>query len=307
MTNLAADLHDELRPLMFSIAYRMLGSVAEAEDIVQEAFLRLVRSQPHEVESPEAYATTVTTRLAIDHLRSARVRREQYVGAWLPEPLLDTSAMGDPAAHAETADTVSLAFLVLLESLTPVERAVFLLREVFGYDYDRIAAIVEKTEANCRQIFVRAQRRLASGESRFEASPARRDELARQFFAAAESGDIAGLERMLAEDVAFVGDGGGKAPALATPAVGRTRVARFVLGIFRTAKSLSGRIEPTLVNGHPGARIVDADGNLAAVLALQIADGQIVGFQNVLNPDKLAHLGPLIDPSLFPGNQRPAR
>ena len=303
MTNLAADLHDELRPLMFSIAYRMLGSVAEAEDIVQEAFLRLVRSGASGVDSPEAYATTVTTRLAIDHLRSARVRREQYVGSWLPEPLLDTSSVVDPAEHAELADTVSLAFLVLLEALTPVERAVFLLREVFGYDYARIAEIVEKSEANCRQIFVRAQRHIAAGEPRFEASRERRDELARRFFEATESGDVAALERLLADDVEFTGDGGGKAPALASPAVGRIRVARFILGITRQVHALAGRLEPVQVNGQPGARLVDQDGNLAAVIEFQIADDHIVAFRNVLNPDKLRHLGPLVDPALLPGHK----
>jgi RNA polymerase sigma-70 factor (TIGR02957 family) len=302
VTDLAADLHDELRPLMFSIAYRMLGSVAEAEDIVQEAFLRLVRSGPAEVETPEAYATTVTTRLAIDHLRSARVRREQYVGSWLPEPLLDTSSLADPAAQAELADSVSLAFLVLLEALTPVERAVFLLREVFGYDYGRIAEIVEKSEPNCRQI-VRAQRHIAAGKPRFEASRSQRDELAARFFEATSSGDVEALERLLADDVVFTGDGGGKAPALASPATGRTRVARFILGIYRTIDTFAGRIEPIEVNGQPGARLVDQDGNLAAVLGIQVADGKIVAFHNVLNPDKLRHLGPLIDPTILPGHK----
>ncbi|MEQ7124420.1 RNA polymerase sigma-70 factor [Actinopolymorpha sp. B11F2] len=306
-TDLAAEHHDELRPLMFSIAYRMLGSVAEAEDVVQEGFLRLHRTPAEEVRSVSAYAVTVTTRLAIDQLRSARVRRERYVGSWLPEPLLATDVESDPAVRAERADSLSLAFLVVLETLSPVERAVFLLREVFGYDYDEIARIVEKSVVNCRQIFTRASRRIAAGEPRFEASRERRDDLARAFFAACETGDITVLEQLLAEDVVFDGDGGGKAPAIARPIRGRVQVARFMLGIIRQVATFGGRIEPTMVNGQPGGRMVDAEGRLAAIFELQIADGQVRALRNVLNPDKLRHLGPLVDPASLPGAGRRPR
>ncbi len=288
MTDLATR-HDELRPLMFSIAYRMLGQVSEAEDVVQNAWLRM-QTDETVVRSPEAYATTVTTRLAIDQLRSARVRREAYVGAWLPEPLLTTPADADPAARAETADSVSMAFLVLLESLSPVERAVFLLREVFGYGYDQIAAVVEKSEPNCRQIFARARARVDERRPRFEVSRAHRDELARRFFAACEQGDMAGLERLLADDVVFNGDGGGKAPAVRRPVEGRVQVLRFLGALLQQGAAQGARIEPVEVNGQPGAQLIGGDGRLVSVLALDIADGHIQAMHNVLNPDKLRHL-----------------
>jgi RNA polymerase sigma-70 factor (TIGR02957 family) len=290
VTDIAAR-HDELRPLMFSIAYRMLGQVSEAEDVVQDAWLRM-QTDDTIVRSAEAYATTVTTRLAIDHLRSARVRRETYVGPWLPEPLLTTPAGADPAVRAETADTLSMAFLVLLESLSPVERAVFLLRESFGYGYGQIAAVVEKSEANCRQIFARARARVGEHRPRFEASRAHRDELARRFFAACEQGDLAGLERLLAADVVFYGDGGGKAPAVRRPVQGRVQVVRFLGALLRQGTAQGARIEPVEVNGQPGARLIGGDGNLVSVLALDIADGHIQAMRNVLNPDKLRHLAP---------------
>ncbi|MGH9250185.1 MAG: RNA polymerase sigma-70 factor [Acidimicrobiales bacterium] len=288
MTDLAAR-HDELRPLMFSIAYRMLGQVSEAEDVVQDAWLRM-QTDETVVRSPEAYVTTVTTRLAIDQLRSARARREAYVGAWLPEPLLTTPTDADPAARAETADTVSMAFLVLLESLSPVERAVFLLREVFGYGYDQIAAVVEKSEPNCRQIFARARARVDERRPRFEVSRAHRDELARRFFAACEQGDMPGLERLLADDVVFYGDGGGKAPAVRQPVEGRVQVLRFLGALLRQGAAQGARIEPVEVNGQPGAQLIGGDGRLVSVLALDIADGHIQAMHNVLNPDKLRHL-----------------
>ncbi|HEX5957695.1 MAG TPA: sigma-70 family RNA polymerase sigma factor, partial [Hyphomicrobiaceae bacterium] len=199
MNDIVAD-HDRLRSLMFSIAYRMLGSVAEAEDIAQEAFLRM-HQRPATINSIEAYAATVTTRLAIDHLRAARVRRERYVGTWLPEPLVASGTDLDPAAHIEAADTLSIAFFVVLERLSPIERAVFLLREVFAYEYSDIATIVGKTASNCRQILTRAKARLLQPSRRFEVAPARRETLAQQFFAACHDGDLGGLERILAQDV----------------------------------------------------------------------------------------------------------
>jgi RNA polymerase sigma-70 factor (ECF subfamily) len=267
----------------------MLGSVAEAEDITQEAFLRMHRDAT-EARSPDAYAATVTTRLAIDHLRSARVRREQYVGGWLPEPLLTAGREFDPAARAELADSLSLAFLAVLERLSPVERAVFLLRDVFEYDYDEIGSIVGKTPQNCRQILVRARAHVEEARPRFEVSPEQRDALAKRFFAACRDGDVAGLERLLAEDVQFHGDGGGKAPAVRRPVTGRIQVARFLLGLVRQARNNGMTIDQTWVNGQPGAQVRDNEGRILSVFALDIADDHIRAVHNVLNPDKLRHL-----------------
>ena len=288
--------YETLRPLLFSIAYRMVGSVSEAEDLVQEAFLRIHRAESEgaEVESPKAYLTAVVTRLSIDHLKSARVRREQYVGQWLPEPLLADPAP-DAAAHAETADSLSMAFLVLLESLTPVERAVFLLREVFGYEYGAIAKIVDRSEDNCRQLFVRARRHVDEGRPRFEASRQQRDELARRFFAAAEQGDTEGLVELLAADAVVYGDGGGKAPSWPQPIYGRERVAKLMAGTVAQAKQLGGSLELTHVNGQPGVVFTDPDGLIAVVMSLDVADGVVQTIRSVINPEKLAHLGPVAD------------
>ena len=285
-----AAAHDRLRPLMFSIAYRMLGSVSEAEDVVQEAFLRLHRNAQEglEVANLEAYATTVTTRLAIDTLRSARVRREQYVGPWLPEPIVDDA---DPARRIELDETVSTAFLVLLEALTPVERAVFVLREAIGYDYDEIAAVVGKSEANCRQILARARKRVDDGRPRFDASREHRDRLAGEFLAAVGGGDLAALERLLADDVVFVGDGGGRAPAIQKPLVGGVAVARFLLGLVRRGAGLGVRLELVAANGQPALLTRDADGALLGVMTIDVEQGRIARLHNVLNPDKLGHLG----------------
>jgi RNA polymerase sigma-70 factor, ECF subfamily len=288
--------YETLRPLLFSIAYRMVGSVSEAEDLVQEAFLRIHRAESEgaEVESPKAYLTAVVTRLSIDHLKSARVRREQYVGQWLPEPLLADPAP-DAAAHAETADSLSMAFLVLLESLTPVERAVFLLREVFGYEYCAIAKIVDRSEDNCRQLFVRARRHVEEGRPRFEASRQQRDELARRFFAAAEQGDTEALVELLAADVVVYGDGGGKAPSWPRPIYGRERVAKLMAGTVAQAKQLGASLELTHVNGQPGVVFTDPDGLIAVVMSLDVADGVVQTIRSVINPEKLAHLGPVAD------------
>ena len=290
-----ADVYDELRPLLFSIAYRMLGSASEAEDIVQESFLRFHQAQEDQkIGNVKAYLAQITTRLSIDHLRSARVRRETYTGTWLPEPLL-TEQVPDVAQHAETADSLSMAFLVLLESLSPVERAVFLLRDVFDYPYDEIAQTIGKSEENARQLAVRARRHVEERKPRFEADKKARDELAGRFFAAAEDGDTEGLVKLLAEDVVFYGDGGGKGPAIARPLYGADKVARFMEGLMRQARRLEIRLEPTEVNGEPGAVARDKHGNVASVLSVQVADGQIVSLRSVVNPDKLAHLGPVAD------------
>jgi RNA polymerase sigma-70 factor (TIGR02957 family) len=307
------DLADYLdcRPLMFSIAYRMTGSVSDAEDIVQEGFLRLTRTLQDGtvIDNPKAFLATVTTRLAITQQTSARVRRETYVGTWLPEPLVEGALAGsaepDPAEHAEMADSLSMAFLLLLESLSPVERAVFLLREVFGHDYPEIAETTGKSEANCRQIFVRAKRAVTAGRPRFEASRQESEEIARRFFAAAEGGDLAALFELLAPDVVMIGDGGGKALALTTPARGLRRVARFLLGIMRQGKRWNASWELVLVNGQPGAIFRDAAGLVAGVMVLDITDGKVQAIRSIVNPDKLRHLGPVSDVALRPETDLP--
>ena len=290
------DAYQELRPLLFSIAYQMVGSASEAEDLVQETYLRFHRAVAGgtEVDSPKAWLSAVTTRLAIDHLRSARARREQYVGAWLPEPLV-TGEDADPAGHAETADSLSLAFLVLLERLTPVQRAVFLLHEVFGYGYAEIGGLVGRSEDNCRQIAARARRHIEAGRPRFEASRREREELARRFFAAIDQGDTEGLVGLLAADAVIYGDGGGKAPAVTVPAHGAERVARFLLGRARRGRAVGMVVTPAEINGHPGALILDPAGRLLGVLALDIADGRVQTVRSIVNPDKLGHLGPVGD------------
>jgi RNA polymerase sigma-70 factor (TIGR02957 family) len=288
---------EELRPRAFAIAYRMLGSVSEAEDVVQEAYLRLHRAEQagERIESPRAYLSTVVTRLAIDGLRSARARRETYVGEWLPEPLL-ADPEADPARQAEVADTLSLAFLVLLETLSPEQRAVFLLREVFDYPYDRIAEIVGKSEANVRQLAVRARRHVEEGRTRFDASREQREQLADRFFAAATEGDLPALEALLAEDVELHGDGGGKAPALARALFGRSRVARTLRNWAGAGSRLGGwQVRRVDVNGQPGALLLDRRGHLFAVMSVDVADGQIQGIRSIVNPDKLGHLGEVAD------------
>jgi RNA polymerase sigma factor (sigma-70 family) len=318
--------YTQYRPLMFSIAYRMTGSVGDAEDIVQEAFLRATKAitatKAERNTNPKAYLATITTRLAIDHLRSARVRRESYVGTWLPEPLLGYSdgagngngngnASGNgnghagggpllrddtpgPAELAETSDSLSMAFLVLLESLSPPERAVFLLREVFGYGYPEIAEVTGKTEAACRQIFARARRHIDEGRPRFETSRAEGEELTSLFLAAAHGGDMSSLIQKLAPDVLFYGDSGGLGEITFTaPVVGRERVAEVVrVQLARTIK-LGATLEAAWVNGQPGLVTSDADGGLVAVIAFDVLDGQVQAIRAVANPDKLRHLGPV--------------
>ena len=298
--------YEELRPLLFSIAYRMIGSVGEAEDIVQEAFLRIHRAEADgtRVESPKAYLSAVTTRLSIDHLRSARVRREQYFGQWLPEPLLTDDSTPDAAAHAETADSLSMAFLVLLESLTPVERAVFLLREVFDYGYGEIARIVDRTEDNCRQLYVRARRHVDEGRPRFEASERQRDELVERFFAAAERGDLAALEEMLAADVVVYGDGGGKAPSWPKPIYGRERVAKLIAGTLKQVKEFGVTFRAVHINGQPGVVFVDEEDRIGAVMSVDVADGLVQTIRGITNPDKLEHLGPVLDARAVLGENR---
>jgi RNA polymerase sigma-70 factor (ECF subfamily) len=278
--------HEELRPLLFSLAYRMVGVVGEAEDLVQEAFLRLHRNAD-EVKSPKAFLTTVVTRLAIDHVRSARVRREAYVGPWLPEPLVTDTAPG-PADRVEENETLSLAFLALLQRLSPVERAVYVLHELFDYGHDEIAEIVGKSSANCRQILVRARRHVERGRPRFDPSRREREALLKRFLDATRAGDVAGLVDLLAADAVAYADGGGKAQATLLPIYGAAKVARLWASIPARSEPYTTRIAD--INGQPGAVAIAADGRVIGVLTLEVADGRIRSVWAVVNPDKLARL-----------------
>ena len=286
----------DLRALMFSIAYPMTGSVTEAEDLVQEAMLRLERARQNGVvvESPKAYLAATTTRLAIDHLRSARARRMSYVGTWLPEPIV-TDLHESPEHMAELSDSLSMAFLVLLESLSPVERAVFLLREVFDYPYEDIAQIVDKSEANCRQVFGRARQHVGAHHARFEASTEHSEALVRSFLVAARDGDLDQLVELLAADVTIYGDGGGKATAIRQPIYGREKVATYLIALFERAPRLGVAVEAVLVNGGPGIITYDPQGKIISVLSLEILDGMIQTVRGIVNPDKLQHLGAVSD------------
>lgn len=281
------EIFDGYRPLLFSIAYNMLGSVMDAEDVVQEAFLRWRQVDTDEVQSPKSYLSTTVTRLCIDHLRSARVRRESYVGPWLPEPLLAERAASAPDTVA-LADSLSMAFLVLLESLNPVERAVFLLREVFDYDYAEIARIVGKSEVNCRQIASRARRHVKAQRPRFDPSPEEQEELTIQFMETCANGDMSGLVELLADEVTLWTDGGGKAVAALNPIHGAQRVAQFLLGIIRKAPP---NLVPrrAWVNGHPGL-VIYVDNQPINVLTLDITEDRIHSIHVVANPDKLKHV-----------------
>jgi hypothetical protein len=242
-----------------------------------------------------AFVATVTTRLAINELRSARARREHYVGDWLPEPII-TAGPDDPARHAETADSLSVVMLVLLESLSPEQRAVLVLHDVFDCGYPEVAAIVGKSEGNVRQLATRARRHVAQRRHRFQTTREQRDELGRRFFAAAEQGDLAGLETLLAHDVTLTGDGGGRAPALARSLRGRSRVAHTVINWMRLVARVPGlSLRPAELNGGPGALYLDAQQRIVAVLALDIDGAQITGISSIVDPDKLTHLGPLGD------------
>ncbi len=290
-------LLNELRPMAFAIAYRMLGSVSEAEDVVQEALLRLHQAleSGEEIESPRAYTATVTTRLSINELRSARARRERYFGEWLPEPII-TDGEDDPARHAETADSLSVALLALLERLSPEQRAVLLLHDVFDYPYPEIASIVGKNEDNVRQLASRARRHVEEHRPRFRTTREQREELTRRFLGAAEQGDLAGLETLLAADVQLTGDGGGKVPALARSLHGRSRVAKTLMAWFRLAHRLPGASwHPVEVNGGAGVLFLDAQRRIISVVALEIAGGEIASISSIVNPEKLAHLGPVGD------------
>lgn len=286
-----------LRPLLFSLAYRMTGSVADAEDIVSEAYLRLGRAEASgtEIGSLKAYAMSIVSRLSIDHLRSARVRRETYVGPWLPEPLLATDDTPE-VERVELADTLSMAFLVLLETLTPAERAVFLLREVFEFDYPQIARLVGRTETHCRQLLVRARRHVDDRRPRFDADDRHRRQLADRFFTALEDGDLEPLVTLLAADVVAYGDGGGNGPSLPRPIHGLDKVLRLLGAVSDGLHEHRLRLVRVPVNGQPGALLVDADGGVMTVIALDVLDGAVQAVRAVVNPDKLGHLGRLSSP-----------
>jgi RNA polymerase sigma-70 factor (ECF subfamily) len=284
---------EELRPLLFAIAYRILGSVTEAEDAVQETWLRY-ESSPTRPRSAKAFLSAVVTRISIDVLRSARVRREEYVGQWLPEPLL-TDPYADPARSAELADSVSMAALLLLERLTPLERAVFVLREVFGLGFPEIAAAVGRSEDACRQLAVRARRHMDAGRPRFAADRREREELAARFFDALRDGDVDGLRAMLAADVEMVGDGGGKAPALARTVIGADNVARLIAVFSPMIARIGAQVERHEMNGQPGAILRDRDGRVAGAMTLDLLGGQVQTIRTVVNPDKLRHVGPVAD------------
>ncbi|MGW9027895.1 RNA polymerase sigma-70 factor [Streptomyces sp. NPDC055722] len=288
-----AEEFEQLRPLLFSIAYRILGSVSEAEDAVQETWLRYEATST-EPASAKAFLSAVVTRISIDVLRSARVRREEYVGPWIPEPLL-ADPYEDPARSAELADSVSMAALLLLERLSPLEQAVFVLREVFGFGFDEIASAVGRSEAACRQLAVRARRHMAAGRPRFEADRREREQLAERFFDAFREGDLDGLRDLLAADVHMIGDSGGKGPQLAAQLVGAQNVAQVLAALVPPFLRLGGVMQSHEVNGQPGAIFRDRHGNVINTWALDIVDGEVQTIRSVINPDKLAHVGPVAD------------
>jgi RNA polymerase sigma-70 factor (ECF subfamily) len=272
----------------------MLGSVAEAEDVVQEAFIRMQDRTP--LDNEEAYLTTVTTRLSIDVLRSARVRRETYVGEWLPEPLVEDEA----PQLVEDEEEISLAMLVLLERLTPDERAVFVLREAFDMSFAEIGEIIDASPDACRQRLSRARRRIEKDRPRFDPDPVERHALAHSFLRAAREGDFTALTALLAPDVVMVGDGGGKARSLPRPMVGAQPVARALASFYKIADDWGVTLHPAIVNGQPGFRSLAPDGKLVNVVQIDVADRKVQRIHSMLNPDKLSHIGLVSDLALRP-------
>ncbi|MCQ9182745.1 RNA polymerase sigma-70 factor [Streptomyces sp. IBSBF 2953] len=285
MTTASADEFEGHRPRLFGLAYRMLGSAHEAEDAVQDAYLRFSGADRAGIAHPGAWLARTVTNLCLNRLTSARARRETYVGTWLPEPVLTSDGTLGPLESAEQREAVSLAMLVLLERLTPTERAVYVLREAFGHTHREIAGVLGLSEANCRQLHRRAEQRLAAAERRFEAAPGRREELVSSFVTAARDGDLDRLERLLAEDVIWWSDGGGRVTAALRPILGREKVLRFLAGVSRglPAGIAYGVVE---LNGAPGVLVRDGE-KLMMALGFEILDGEIVGVHAVMNPDKL--------------------
>ncbi len=282
-----AQTFNQYRVLLFSIAYRLLGSATDAEDIVQEAFLRWLQASDQEVQSPKAYLSTVVVRLCIDQLRSARVQRERYIGPWLPEPIL-TGQRHELTETAVLAESLSFAFLVMLERLGPLERAIFLLREVFDYNYAEIAAIVGKSEANCRQVLHRAHQHLEQHRPRFDVSREQQERITNQFLRASTNGDMQGLLNLLTDDIVFTGDGGGKAQAGLKPVHGPDKVARGTLGGMRFV-SPDVQVHIAEINGQP-AIVGYLDGRPYGVIILDIEGERIRNVYTVVNPDKLSWL-----------------
>ncbi len=293
---MSSEQFEDLRPLLFSIAYRILGSVSDAEDAVQETWLRYQASSTPPV-SLKSFLAAVVTRVSIDVLRSARVRRESYVGHWLPEPLLTDAdpTYPDPEHAAELSDSLSMAALLLLERLSPEQRAVFVLHDVFGFPFAEIAEVVGRSEASCRQLASRARRHMEEGRPRFDVDRRERDELAARFFDALTVGDVEALRELLAADVEVYGDGGGKAPQWMRVVVGVDKVARMLGGLGQRFAGTGVGVEPHEVNGQPGAVLRDADGRVINVMALDVLDGRVQVVRSVINPDKLHHIGPVAD------------
>ena len=297
-----ADAFQSYRPLLFAIAYRMLGSASEADDILQDAYLRYAAAQSdadaesrEQIHSLKAYLTTIVTRLCLDRLKAAYTRREQYLGPWLPEPVLMQEDTVDPQYNAELHESITMAFLRLLETLAPQERAVFILREVFEYEYDEIAQALELRTANCRQLFHRAKERLATGRPRFEPAPERQRQLVERFIAAAQGGDVQGLTRLLAQDVTFTADGGGKAATARRPVAGRESVLKLVIGLTKKAGRILGvgendlRMMVAAVNGEPAVLFWVRD-QLDSVYVCSFAGEQIAAIHGIRNPDKLIYI-----------------
>lgn len=277
---------ESYRPLLFSIAYRMLGSVMDAEDIVQEAYLRYHRADPSEIASPKAWLTTIVTRLCINQLNSARHQRESYIGPWLPEPLLTDSSSAQAADQSSIHESISMAFLVMLEQLSAAERAVFLLREIFDFEYDEIAVMIEKSEEACRQLFSRAKKHILDHRPRFDARPEEHLRMVQRFIAAVTEGDVEGLTSLLAQDVVVWTDGGGKVFAARQPIYGRELAARFILGTRQFAPA-GFWLEIAWINGQPAIVIRTAEGQAFVVILLHADDTQVKTFYIIGNPDKL--------------------
>ena len=299
---LSNDLAAELHRAAFPVVYRMVGSVSEAQDLIQEGLLRfqVAAQQGTSVANSHAFFVSVTTRLAIDHLRSARRKREVYPGEWLPEPIVQSGSDLNAQEHIEMAETLSMAFLVLLETLSPLERAVFLLRQVFDYEYVEIAEVVGKSESNCRQVFSRAKRHVAERRPRFEASSQERESLTHRFLEVCKNGSLTDLEAMLAADVEFHGDGGGIASAVLHPVKGAAPVARLMHAFFTKARAYNLAFVEATVNGQPGIIAKTSEGAFISVMALQVVDGRISAMHSIINPDKLGHLGEVSDLARLP-------